>query len=81
MKELLTYFKDNEERYEKELAEFIKIPSISADAAHRKDISNAATFVEKQMKAAGLKNVKQHPTKGNPVVYGEWLGAGMRPRY
>lgn len=79
MKELLTYFKDNEERYEKELAEFIKIPSISADAAHRKDISKAATFVEKQMKAAGLKNVKQHPTKGNPVVYGEWLGAKDAP--
>ncbi len=79
MKELLDYFKANEARYLKELTEFIAIPSISADPARRKDISKTATFVEKQLKGAGLKNVKQYPTKGNPVVYGEWLGAKDAP--
>jgi acetylornithine deacetylase/succinyl-diaminopimelate desuccinylase-like protein len=79
MKEILDYFKANDERYLKELAEFIAIPSISADPARQKDITKTAAFVEKQLKDAGLKNVKQFPTKGNPVVYGEWLGAKGAP--
>ncbi|MBN1446804.1 MAG: dipeptidase, partial [Bacteroidetes bacterium] len=79
MKEVQEYFKANDNRYLEELAEFIGIPSISAHPERRKDISNAAKFVEKQLKAAGLKNVKQYPTKGNPVVYGEWLAAKDAP--
>ena len=79
MKEVAEYLKANQDRFLEELAEFIKIPSISAHADRRKDISKAAKFTEKQMKAAGLKNVKQYPTKGNPVVYGEWMGAKGAP--
>ncbi len=79
MKELVDYFKANHDRYMEELAEYIKIPSISAHADRRKDMAKAAKFTEKQLKAAGLKNVKQYPTKGNPVVYGEWLGAKGAP--
>ena len=79
MKDLFEYFKSNDERYLNELAQFIAIPSISADPKRRKDITKTATFVEKQLKSAGLKNVKQYATKGNPVVYGEWLGAPGAP--
>ncbi len=79
MKDLLDYFKANDERYLRELTEFIAIPSVSADPEHRKDISATANFVEKQLKDAGLKNVKQYPTKGNPIVYGEWLEAKGAP--
>lgn len=79
MKEILDYFKANDERYLKELAEFIAIPSVSADPAHQKDITRTAAFVEKQLKGAGMKNVKLYPTKGNPVVYGEWLEAKGAP--
>ncbi|MDX9758186.1 MAG: dipeptidase [Bacteroidota bacterium] len=79
MKDLLDYFKANDARFLKELADFIAIPSISADPAHQKDITATATFVEKQLKSAGMKNVKQFATKGNPVVYGEWLEAKDAP--
>ncbi|PLX32314.1 MAG: dipeptidase [Ignavibacteria bacterium] len=79
MKEVVDYLKSNQDRFLEELADFIKIPSISAHVENRKDMVKTAKFVEKQLRAAGLKNVKQYPTKGNPVVYGEWMGAKGAP--
>ena len=39
-------------------------------------MKTCAEFVEKEMKSAGLENVKIMETPGHPVVYGEWLHAG-----
>jgi acetylornithine deacetylase/succinyl-diaminopimelate desuccinylase-like protein len=79
MKDVLEYFPKNHNAMLEELYEFLRMPSISTGDANKKDIANAAAFVVKQLKQAGMKNVKQFKTKGHPVVYGEWLGAKDAP--
>ncbi len=79
MKAIADFFKANNDRYMQELIEFLSIPSISTNEENKPDMLATASFVEAQLNAAGMQNVKQYPTKGNPVVYGEWLGAKGKP--
>ncbi len=58
-----------------ELVEFAGIPSISTDPAHAADMADAAQWVATALAAAGPISVRTIATPGNPVVYGEWLGA------
>ncbi len=61
------------------LVEFASIPSVSTDPAHAADMKAAADWVAARLAAAGPFAVKTIPTPGNPVVYGEWLGAPGKP--
>ncbi|MFA6165027.1 MAG: dipeptidase [Gemmatimonadaceae bacterium] len=63
------------ERILGELIEFASIPSVSTDPAHADDIRAAAQWVADRLAAAGPLDVRTIVTTGNPVVYGEWLGA------
>ena len=58
-----------------ELVEFAAIPSVSTDPAHATDMIAAAEWVASKLSAAGPIAVRIMPTPGNPVVYGEWMGA------
>jgi acetylornithine deacetylase/succinyl-diaminopimelate desuccinylase-like protein len=58
-----------------ELVEFAAIPSVSTDPAHAADMIAAAEWVAAKLSAAGPIAVRIMPTPGNPVVYGEWMGA------
>ncbi len=71
MKQLEKYHTQHKDRYLEELMEWLKIPSVSADPAFKKDVVKAAEFLQKKLKAAGAQNVKIYPTKGHPIVYGE----------
>ena len=75
----VTYFEQNRERYLRELIEFLRIPSISTAPEHQPDIRRAAEFAANNMKAAGVQNVELIEGEGNPLVYGEWLGAPGKP--
>jgi acetylornithine deacetylase/succinyl-diaminopimelate desuccinylase-like protein len=79
MKQVADYFKANHDRFMQEMIDFLAIPSISTNEENKPDMLKTANFVEQQLKDAGLSNVKQFPTKGFPVVYGEWLGAKGKP--
>lgn len=70
------YARENAERFQNELFEMLRIPSLSGDPAHKGDIKRMAEWLEKHLHALGLQNVQIMPTAGHPVVYGEWLGAG-----
>lgn len=70
------YARDNTERFQNELAETLRIPSLSADPAHKGDIRRLAEWYATHLRALGLQNVQVMETAGHPVVYGEWLGAG-----
>lgn len=72
----LDYAKKNRDRFLKELKEVLTIPSISTDPEHKADIQRAAEWMAGQLRSIGMKKVKVMPTRGHPVVYGEWLGAG-----
>lgn len=70
------YSRANGERFVQELLELLRIPSISADPAHAGDIQAAADWLAASLRGIGATNVAIMETAGNPVVYGEWLGAG-----
>jgi len=67
------------DRYVDELKAYLAIPSISALPAHHGDVVRCAEWTAEEMKRIGLASVKLLDTPGNPVVYGEWLGAAGAP--
>ena len=71
MNTIQTYIKDNKERFLKELIELLKIPSISADSAYKKDVLRTADFVLDSLKKAGCDKVEICETPGYPIIYGE----------
>ncbi len=75
----LEYLAAHQDRSLAELVEFARIPSVSADPKHRADIAAASEWVAARLREAGPVDVRCMPTAGNPVVYGEWLGAPGRP--
>lgn len=70
------YARQNAERFQRELIEMLRIPSLSGDPAHAGDIRRMAEWLESHLRQLGLDNVQIMPTAGHPVVYAEWLGAG-----
>jgi acetylornithine deacetylase/succinyl-diaminopimelate desuccinylase-like protein len=72
---VLAHLRANRQRILGKLVEFASIPSVSTDPAHAADIDRAARWVAAEVAAAGPFTVRTLPTAGNPVVYGEWLGA------
>lgn len=72
----LKYLEENHERFQSELIELLRIPSISHDPQHKTDMHNAANWLAEKLRAAGINNVEVMPTAGHPVVYGEWLNGG-----
>ena len=62
-----------------ELFKLLRIPSVSAVAAHRADVRAAAQAFADLMRRAGIEAVALHETAGHPVVYGEYLHSPGHP--
>jgi acetylornithine deacetylase/succinyl-diaminopimelate desuccinylase-like protein len=75
----LEYLSAHHERSLEELKEFARIPSVSTDTRYRADMARAADWVVTHLGEAGPVEVRSMPTDGNPVIYGEWLGAPDAP--
>ena len=71
MEKTQQYIQDNKQRFLDELFELLRIPSISADSAYKKDILATADKTAEFLKSAGVENVEVCKTEGNPIVYGE----------
>lgn len=71
MKDLSTYISKHKERFISELVELLKVPSISADSAYKKDILTTAEAVKNSLLEAGCDLAELCETPGNPIVYGE----------
>ena len=70
------YARENEGRFLRELRDIIAIPSISTTKESRPDIDRAAEWMAAKLRDLGMEKVALMPTRGHPVVYGEWTGAG-----
>ena len=75
----MNYYEEHRPEYLEELKEFLRIPSISTDPDHKDDIRKAAEFALALLKKAGMDNTHLIEGEGNPLVYGEWLGAKGKP--
>ena len=63
----------NKERFLEELFDLIRIPSISSEKEHKKDMYKAAEYWKKSILEAGADRAEVMETDGNPVCYGEKL--------
>ncbi|WP_018130438.1 dipeptidase [Effusibacillus pohliae] len=73
------YLAAQRDRHLEEMKEWLSIPSISALSEHKEDVRRAAQWAAEALQKAGIENVRVMPTKGHPVVYGEWLKAEGKP--
>ncbi len=76
---VLQHLRSRHEAILGELVAFASIPSVSTDPAHAADMKAAAQWVADRLRSAGPFEVRFIPTPGNPVVYGQWLGAPGKP--
>lgn len=74
MSDPVAFAREQRGRFYRELAEFLRIPSVSAKSEHNADIRRAAEWVCAQLAGAGLA-AEILSTSGHPVVVGEWRGA------
>ena len=65
-------------RFESELSDLLRIPSISTLPEHRDDTRRAAHWLAEYLRSMDLP-VELIETAGYPLVYAEWLGAPGRP--
>jgi len=79
MDKVIDFINVNRDRYLEELKGFLAIPSISALPQHAGDVKRCADWCVEEMRRIGLQNVRLIDTPGNPVVYGDWLGAEGAP--
>ncbi len=70
MSDISSYINEHKDRFIQELIELLKIPSISADPAYKKDVLKTAEEVKKRLEEAGCEDVEICETPGNPIVYG-----------
>lgn len=52
------------------LLDFLRIPSVSTDPAHKADVERAARFLAERLEAIGF-SVELVPTPGHPIVFAE----------
>ena len=71
-----SYLDDHQARFIDALADFIAIPSVSAQDEHFDDVVKAGNWVVDRLHDAGISNARMMQTETHPVVYGDWLQAG-----
>src|SRR5919107_3661403 len=79
MNNVIDFINTNRDRFVEELKTYLAIPSISALPQHQADVRRAAEWTAEEMRRIGMQNVRLIETPGNPVVYGDWLGAEGAP--
>ncbi len=67
MQAVIDYLKRNEARFLKELCDYVRFPSVSAQPQHRKDMQACAEWLVKHCRQIGLE-AQVCPTAGHPVV-------------
>ncbi len=73
------YIQDHKDRFIDELFELLRIPSVSADPTHKKDVIRTAEAVKKELENVGCDKVEICETAGYPIVYGEKITDPSQP--
>lgn len=71
MENLKQYIEENKQRFLDELFDYLRIPSISSIADHKKDMYRAAEYAKESLLKAGADKAEVYETNGNPVTYAE----------
>lgn len=79
MQNITDYIEKNETRFIRELTELIAIPSVSTKPENKKYITQCVDYLSDHFKKIGMEKVEVHRTKGNPILYAEWMKAPGQP--
>ncbi|MFT4565550.1 MAG: acetylornithine deacetylase/succinyl-diaminopimelate desuccinylase-like protein [Saprospiraceae bacterium] len=66
-----SYIAANKERFLEELLEILRIPSVSANSAHKGDMVKTADYLMTKFLEAGLDHVTKYETPGHPIVFAQ----------
>jgi acetylornithine deacetylase/succinyl-diaminopimelate desuccinylase-like protein len=75
----LRYAGQHRDRFLQELKDFVRFPTVSAQANHRQDLKKCAAWLADHLRKIGLENIKVIPTNRHPIVYADWKRAAGRP--
>jgi acetylornithine deacetylase/succinyl-diaminopimelate desuccinylase-like protein len=75
MKAVIDFIDQNRARFVRELALWVRIPSVSSDAARAADVKRSAEHLAGVLRGLGAGRVEVWSTPGHPAVFAEWLGA------
>jgi len=70
------YLVDNSDRFERELFEFLRIPSVSTDPNRAGDVKECSSWLAQHLRSIGMPRVEIFETEGHPIVYAEHMQAG-----
>ncbi len=73
------YLQEHRGRFLDNLKAALRIPSVSAQPAHKADVRRCAEHIVAHLKVIGMTRAEVVDTPGHPVVYAEWLGAPGTP--
>jgi len=73
------YIDQNIEKFQEQLFEFLRIPSISTSNEHKSDVLKAASFLQQELDNIGMDLVQLYETEGQPIVYAEKCPHDDRP--
>lgn len=72
----LSYLREHADEHDRQLDEFLRIESVSADPARRDDVRRTAQWVADELSRIGFEHAQLHETSGHPIVTADWLHAG-----
>jgi acetylornithine deacetylase/succinyl-diaminopimelate desuccinylase-like protein len=79
MQLVLDYLKRNQARFVAELCEYLRLPSVSAQPQHKKDLRACADWLANHCRQIGL-DARVCPTQGHPIVVAKTPAtAALRP--
>ncbi len=73
MSDFSDYIDANIDRFQEELDDFLRLPSISTDPERAGDVAACAAWLAEHLRAAGVPDVEVIETDGHPIVVGERL--------
>ena len=68
----ISYARENFPRFVRELKDFVRFPSVSAQPQHASDVRECARWLGAHLKQIGVEQVQIVATKGHPIVLGQW---------
>jgi len=72
MNDIQQYCTEHLQRFLDELADLLRIPSVSTAPENAGDVAACAEFVAQHIRAIGINDVTVFPTNGHPIVYAEY---------
>src|SRR5579871_176190 len=73
------YARAHRANFLRQLGEFVRFPSVSAQPAHAPDLKRCALWLAEHLRQIGMHRVMLVPTDGNPLVFASWTRRSYRP--